>query len=658
MYKTIYVPVDNSEHSNACIRIAVDLAEKVKAKIVGSHVYAARMHDYRFKQMEYTLPEEYKDETELERQRKIHDSLITMGLRMISDSYLDVLEAECGQRGIPFEAKTFDGKHHVEIRKDIRASKYDLIVMGAIGVGAVRESLIGSVTERVVRKVDRDVLVVRDTQSDKNGGGILVGIDGSPQSFQGLKLAIQIGKALGRKVEAIAVYDPYLHYAMFNGIVDVLSERASKVFRFKEQEQLHEEIIDTGLAKIYQSHLEVARKVAKDDGVDLPVILLDGKVYEKVIQHVRKTKPFLLIVGRIGIHKDEETDIGSNSENLMRLSPCNVLLVSGTFYPPMDVKAEESIQWTEEAEQKMERVPPLVKGIARTAILRLALEKGHSVITSSVIEEAMDIFMPKSAHKAMGDLARKVAATTVQSDERITEICEVCGYAARGESPTVCPVCSAPAEKFQKIDQKVVEAMANAEGGIQIEEAFDGVKIGWSQEARKRLRNITDAYLRRRAKARIEKAARMKRMKTITLEFAGPIIEETVDKDALDRPAEPEAPSPDAVEAGTPKPEAKTGLKWTDEAGERIARVPEGFMRDTAKKAIEDYAKENQKSLVTLEVAEAGIAEARKVMAEVISSYGRERGWQGSPGSESKAPPPKRSTSSWGDLNEVRPPAE
>jgi len=46
---------------------------------------------------------------------------------------------------------------------------------------------------------------------------------------------------------------------MFNGIVGVLNEKASKIFRFKEQEQLHEEIIDTGLAKIYQSHLEIAR---------------------------------------------------------------------------------------------------------------------------------------------------------------------------------------------------------------------------------------------------------------------------------------------------------------------------------------------------------------------------------------------------------------
>ena len=174
MYKKIYAPLDNSEHSNGCIGVAVALAEKLDATVVGSHVYAARMHDYRFKQMEYTLPEEYKDETELERQRKIHDSLITMGLQLISDSYLDVLEAECKARGIPYEGKTFDGKHHVEITKDIRNNDYDLIVMGALGVGAVTQSLIGSVTERVVRRVqDRDIFIVRDPEAHKLDGPIL-----------------------------------------------------------------------------------------------------------------------------------------------------------------------------------------------------------------------------------------------------------------------------------------------------------------------------------------------------------------------------------------------------------------------------------------------------------------------------------------------------
>ena len=63
-------------------------------------------------------------------------------------------------------------------------------------------------------------------------------------------------------------------------------------------------------------------------------------------------------------------DLGSNTENLLRLAPCNVLLTGGTFYPPLDVKAEEIISWTEEAEARMERVPPQVKGVARISRVR------------------------------------------------------------------------------------------------------------------------------------------------------------------------------------------------------------------------------------------------------------------------------------------------
>ncbi|HEY0557805.1 MAG TPA: universal stress protein, partial [Thermoanaerobaculia bacterium] len=70
MYSKIYVPVDNSDFSNRAITNAVALGKAFDSVLVGSHVYAARMHDYRFKQMEYTLPEEYLDEVELERQRK------------------------------------------------------------------------------------------------------------------------------------------------------------------------------------------------------------------------------------------------------------------------------------------------------------------------------------------------------------------------------------------------------------------------------------------------------------------------------------------------------------------------------------------------------------------------------------------------------------
>ena len=111
MYKSIYVPVDNSDHSNRAVACALGLGKAYSSKLVGCHVYAAKLHDYRFRQMEYTLPEEYIDEVELERQRKIHDSLITMGLKLISDSYLDGMSRTCGESGpYVWPTESFDEK--------------------------------------------------------------------------------------------------------------------------------------------------------------------------------------------------------------------------------------------------------------------------------------------------------------------------------------------------------------------------------------------------------------------------------------------------------------------------------------------------------------------------------------------------------------------
>src|SRR5438309_11492958 len=118
MYQHIYVPVDNSDYSNRAIDLAVELGSAFGAKLTGCHVYAARLHDYRFKQMEYTLPEEYKDENELERQRKIHDSLIAMGLQLISDSYLDVMGRKAEEAGRAFERQRGDGQQHKELVAD------------------------------------------------------------------------------------------------------------------------------------------------------------------------------------------------------------------------------------------------------------------------------------------------------------------------------------------------------------------------------------------------------------------------------------------------------------------------------------------------------------------------------------------------------------
>ena len=463
MYKSIYVPVDNSDHSNRAVACAVALGKAFSAKLVGCHVYAAKLHDYRFRQMEYTLPEEYIDEVELERQRKIHDSLITMGLKLISDSYLDGMSRLCGESGLAFEPRMMDGKHHIEILKDLAGSQHDLVVIGALGVGRARDSVIGSVCERVARQSDRDVWVVKHVPEpgEPERDTILVGIDGSPQSFGALMTAIDLARTFGKQIEAIAVYDPYLHYSVFNGIVNVLTEQAAKVFRFEEQNQLHEEIIDTGLAQIYQSHLEVGERMASEDGVAIKKTLLDGKPFQKILDHARKTNPWLIVVGRIGVHSPkDETGLGSNAENILRAAPCDVLLSTRLEVPRLDVRAEETVRWTPEAEERMTHVPEQVKGIARTGVLRLALEKGHSVITSAVIDEAMDRFMPKSASAATKALAEAVALERAKSGP--VSMCRACGVTATQSDPVRCTVCGAT--DFEVISQEMIEKIA-AGGG-------------------------------------------------------------------------------------------------------------------------------------------------------------------------------------------------
>ncbi len=627
MYKTIYVPVDNSDYSNQAINVAVDLGKAFQSKMVGCHVYAAKMHDYRFKQMEYTLPEEYLEETELDRQRKIHDSLITMGLKLISDGYLVPMQQRCAEAGLEFEPRMMDGKHSTEIVADVNAGDYDLVVLGVLGLGRVRDSSVGSVCERVARRSNKDVLIVKNIPTADDTAErdtILVGIDGSPQSFGALMTAIDLAKQFGKKVEAIAVYDPYLHYTVFNGIVNVLTEKAAKVFRFEEQNQLHEEVIDTGLAQIYQSHLEVAEKMAAAAGVEITKTLLDGKAFQKVLNHARKTNPWLLIVGRIGIHSaKEETDLGSNTDNLFRNAPCDILLTTRIEYPELDVKAEESIRWTPEAEQRMTRVPALVQGIARTAIFRLAVEKGHSVITSDLLDEAMDRYMPKGA-KAATKLAEAVILE--HAAERSISICRKCGVSASEANAVVCSVCGSTA--FQVVTPEMVEQIMEMEGGGTEETAYDGRKLTWTRDAKQALWTMQDAYKRRRVKARVEKAARLKRMSTVSLEFARALIEEETGMPVV-LPADGAAvEAPASVSEGKKliARDAKNNplfseLAWEQDAINRVLRVPAGFMRDRTQRRIEELARERSVATVDLATVEAGIEDGRKAMEEMVKGY-------------------------------------
>ncbi len=672
MYKTIYIPVDNSDHSNTAVDVGVHLAKTFGSKIVGSHVYAAKMHDKRFKQMEAGLPEEYHDETELDRQRQIHDSLITRGLQIITDSYLDYVDKKCNEANLPIERRSLEGRNWKVLSEDINTNGYDLVIMGALGVGAVKDSVIGSNTERVVRRVrTSDMLIIKSTQPI-TGGKIVVAVDGSPYSFGGLMTGLAIGKALNIPVEAISAFDPYFHYAAFHSISGVLNEEAGKVFRFKEQEKLHEEIIDSGLAKIYQSHLDISREIAQAEQTDLKTTLLDGKAFEKIIQYVRKDVPALLIVGRIGVHSDEDMDVGSNTENLLRSAPCNVLISNRKYVPPIDTQAEYTIAWTEEALRRMEKIPIFARGVAKTAIHRYAIEKGHTIISNTVVDAAVGHILPKGAMDAMRALGGSLDAAGVdrdrmQADQAVTQdlmgptlsgimtqiveekpkeisastqayldrmaqtyfVCDGCGYIGKGDTPVKCPVCSADGTKFKQVDKKIFEVAATAEGELETDVAYDDVPMQWTKDAKEAIRAVPAGFQRRRAKARIEKTARKLGMTTITLEYAAPMIKEAASEDytpIFSNKGTGTAPAAEGMLTATNgngtngHAESTSPYTWTSDAQARLDRAPEGFMRDCTKALILKHAEKIGATVITLEVANEGIEQAKGYMAEAMKT--------------------------------------
>lgn len=328
MYKKILIPIDNSRYSRYCTDLGIFLAERFGSELTGSHVYSAGLHDRRFRDMEVGLPGHYQEEERLRRSRKVHDSLIGDGLRLISDAYLESFKKDCLQAGIPFGSKLMEGKNWLELVKEVRRTGYDLVIIGILGLGAVNGNLIGGVCERVVRKVDTDVLAIKNNAPLR--GRVVAALDGSDHSFSALRRAIELSKRFDLKLEAVSVYDPHFHRRAFQALVGVLSDEAGKMFKFTEQERLHDEIIDDGLGKIYQGHLDRAREEGVREGVEVKTVLLAGKAYTEICSYLQKDPPSLLALGRFGAHQTEETEIGNTAENLLRLAPCNVLITLGT----------------------------------------------------------------------------------------------------------------------------------------------------------------------------------------------------------------------------------------------------------------------------------------------------------------------------------------
>jgi hypothetical protein len=206
----------------------------------------------------------------------------------------------------------------------------------------------------------------------------------------------------------------------------------------------------------------------------------------------------------------------------------------------VDQVAEVTTSWTNEAEQRMQKVPSFARDMARMAILRYAHERGHTVVTERIVEEATASLMPGHAETAMAEIVAADAAGELGRRRRDDE-------------------------------------------------------IGWSAEAQALLQSIADPSLRGNLAMRAEKKARVAGASLVERQHLESFVRDPGDGN-----------------------HQGAALHWQAPALARLMRVPEGFMRDSCRQRIEDYARVGGFHQVSLEVAEQGLAAAREIMQEAL----------------------------------------
>ncbi|MCG8467653.1 MAG: universal stress protein, partial [Gemmatimonadetes bacterium] len=430
--REVFVPVDNSDHSHWAVDRAIEICGRSGGRITGNHVYAARLHDVRFRQLETGLPAQFQTPEEIKRQRKVHDKLIEKGLQLISDSFLDQLHKRCDAAGVTLTRQLLEGINYEEItneanrgggrlpsligfdpniahnydgsekqRSDVQLAEngrlvaeeeeqedklagssgrdYDLVVIGAHGLGRQEKSQLGGVVGRSIRGIQKDTLIVRDDRP-LEGGRWMIGVDGSAYAYKGLRLALEMARECGAKLYIASAFDVQYHHVVFNNIKDVLSVQASKVFKFEEQEELHNNIIDKGLLRLCKANIKRAEVMASEyPEVEVETQVLIGKPFDVLLKWAEEVDPSLLVVARHGSHRIEGTDLGSQADNVVRLADTNVLLVGTTNVRPEEIPwieedGEAGLEWAPEAEVRILRVPPFALGIARKAVEEFVLE--------------------------------------------------------------------------------------------------------------------------------------------------------------------------------------------------------------------------------------------------------------------------------------------
>ncbi|MFZ1076823.1 MAG: universal stress protein [Nitrosotalea sp.] len=135
--RRILVPLDGSKNSYRGLDTAIYLARQCGATITGLFVMSIYPKSF----TPITYDKKY--------------------LMKAAREFMESAKKRAAQNGIVFVGKTAIGNESSEIVDFATKNKFDIIVIGARGLGSVKEVFLGSVSNAVVHKSKTPVLIVK-----------------------------------------------------------------------------------------------------------------------------------------------------------------------------------------------------------------------------------------------------------------------------------------------------------------------------------------------------------------------------------------------------------------------------------------------------------------------------------------------------------------
>lgn len=287
MFETILLPVDGSDSAKRAATFGRDFAQRYDAHI--DVLYALEGQSRLFG--------ETGDRDPKEQGRKILDEIGNL----------------VSEDDIMVDTHLVEGQPHEAITDRVDENDVDLVVMGRHGRSGLRERLLGTVTDRVLRQTNVPVLTVSSGNTESPTGveydNILITTDGSENAERAAPYGATIAQHVNATLHLLNVIDVQSEAGIFDagGVTDEFIEQLETEGR-KATERLTQHI--------------------DEPDITVQSSLMRGISHEAIDEYATKNGIDLIVMASTGESNLAGQSLGSVTDRVLRIVDVPVLVIS------------------------------------------------------------------------------------------------------------------------------------------------------------------------------------------------------------------------------------------------------------------------------------------------------------------------------------------